>query len=143
MTAPSLTVRPAESRPILLPEEAHEPAAAADPALAGQLAALEASARQGHDHFAEAQASTERAVAAAAGSAPGSENWTVAQQSLSALETARTPARDAAAAVDALQTDPANAGPAARAAVTATAARIHDWEQSEAQTVAALTARLS
>ena len=140
--APPLTVRPIESQPVLLPAEASEPAVAADPSLAGALAKAVADAEAGERRFAGLRQAAEEAVRAAAGSAEGSERWTVAQQALTALVAARGPVREASAAVEALRLAPVNAGSGARTAVDAAAARIDALDEGQAAMVAALSARL-
>jgi hypothetical protein len=50
--------------------------------------------------------------------------------------------RDAAAAIDALRDDPANGTSGNRTAIDTAAKHVADIEQSEAETVAALTAKL-
>lgn len=142
VSAPSLAPRDVERQAIELPADPREQEAAADPALAGQIAALVDAAVAGDAAFEQARRKTDAAVARAAHVPPGGEAWTVAQQELSALEGSCAPARDAAAAIEALRQEPANAGPAGRAAIDAAAARIEAIEQAEAAALAALAARL-
>lgn len=140
--APSLAPRPVEKQPIALPGEASEPATPVDPALAAGITPLIAAAQAGDQAFVRQRATTEVAVARAAGSATGSEAWIVAQQALSALDGARGPVRDSVAAIDALRSDPANAGSGNRAAIDAAAATIEALDDAEAAAVAALSAKL-
>ena len=140
--APPLTVRPIESRPVLLPAETSEPAVAADPALADRLRQAVAAAEAGERRFGDLRAAAERAERAASGAAQGSESWVAAQLALSALVAARGPVRDASVAVEALRQEPANGGSDARAAVDAAAARIDALDEAEAAAVTALSARL-
>ncbi|WP_106639075.1 hypothetical protein [Allosphingosinicella vermicomposti] len=84
---PSLAPRAVESegagQPVPPP-----PPAPAEPALAARIAQLRAEAEAGQGAFA-AEAPAARAAVAKAG-ASGSESWTVAQQSVSRLEAARS-----------------------------------------------------
>lgn len=85
------------------PEPAEpDPVVAADPALASQLSALADRARSSQARFAEALPQTRRLVEAAKGAAPGTENWSVAQASLAALEVSRKDTALALADADAL-----------------------------------------
>jgi hypothetical protein len=142
IAAPSLAPRPVERQPILDPAPTSESVVPANPALAGRLAVLTGQADAGERAFATARTDAERAVGRATGAAAGSEAWVAAQQALTALDAARGTARDAAAAVEELRADPANAGPADRAAVDAAAARIDAISDAQAATAAALAARL-
>ena len=85
------------------PEPA-EPATvvSADPALASRLSELADRARSSQARFAEALPETRRLVEAARGAAPGSENWSVAQAALAALEVSRKDTALALADADAL-----------------------------------------
>jgi len=142
ISAPSLEKRAVEAQPVLLPEAQREPDVVADPGLGARLDGILARAADGHRRFAEQQRTTEAMVRAGAGYASGSEAWTVAQQAVSALETAREPLRQAVGAVEALRTDPAGAGSGSRAAIEAAATRLAAWDGEEAQAVAALAAAL-
>ena len=142
VSAPSLAPRAVERRAIELPAAASEPDVGVDPALAGRIAPLVDAAVAGDAGFALARRRTDAAVARAAHAPPGSEAWTVAQQELSALEGQRGPARDAAAAIEALRQEPAYAAPASRAAIDAAARRIEAIDQAQAAALAALSARL-
>ena len=142
VAAPPLGLRAVERQAIPLPAAAAEPETAADPALTGLLARQLDAAEAGDRQFQLVRAQAERRVAAADGAAVGSEPWTTAQQAVSALEAARGPVRDAAAAVDSLGQDPVNAGTGARAAITRAAARIEALQAAETGAVAALGARL-
>ena len=98
--APSLARRPIESRDLNSPPAEAAPPAPADAGLTAEIAKLIAQAEAGQQSFA---AALPRAQAAAAGAGPeGSESWIVAQQSLSALETARADTSAALARIDAL-----------------------------------------
>jgi len=135
--------RAVEKQPIELPvAEATEQQSTADPALQAALARQIAAAQAGDKAFADQRAVADAAIARAAGAAPGSEGWIQAQETITALETARTAVRDAAAAIDALQGDPANASTGNRAAIDAAAARVEAIEQAQNATVAALIAKL-
>ena len=135
--------RAVEKQPIEMPvSEATEPESPADPALQAALAKQVAAAEAGDKIFANQRATAEAAIAKAAGAAPGSEDWIQAQETITALETARTAARDAAAAIDALRSEPANASTGNRAAIDAAAAKVEAIEQGESAAVAALTAKL-
>jgi putative membrane protein len=143
VTAPSLLPRAVEKQPIDMPvSEPTERETPADPALQAQIAKYVADAEAGDKAFAEQRAAADAAVARAAGTAPGDELWVQAQEKVTALETARVAVRDAAAAIDALRLDPANAGTGSRAAIDAATARIEAIERAEAQAVAALNAKL-
>ncbi len=142
VNAPSLAPRPVEKLPIALPAEVSEPAVPADPDLADRIAPLVAQAQAGDQAFARQRGATDAAVAKAAGAGQGSEAWIVAQQALSALDTARGPVRDAAASIDAMRAEPANAGSGNRAAIDAAAATIEALDDAEAAAVAALSAKL-
>ena len=141
--APSLMPRAVEKQPIEMPvSEAVEPETPADPALQTELAKQIAAAEAGDKAFADQRAAADAAIAKAAGAAPGSENWIQAQETITALETARMAAREAAAAIDALRGEPANASTGNRAAIDAAAAKVDAIEQAESAAVAALTAKL-
>ncbi|WP_373487350.1 hypothetical protein [Blastomonas sp.] len=60
-----------------------------DPALAGELRAIEAKAEAARQSFAAAVAATRQSVNAARGAAVGSESWSVAQTQISALGASR------------------------------------------------------
>lgn len=143
ISAPSLMPRPIEKQPVDMPvSAAAEAAMPADPALQAQLARQVAAAEAGDRDFVTQSAVAGKAVDGAAGAARGSEAWVQAQEAVTALEMSRVVVRDAAAAVDGLRNDPANASTGNRAAIDAAAARISEIEKSEAATVAALTAKL-
>ena len=74
--------------------------------------------------------------------APLNLTFAIAQQALSALDTARGPVRDSVAAIDAMRSEPANAASGNRAAIDAAAATIEALDDAEAASVAALSARL-
>ena len=142
VNAPSLAPRAVEKQPIDLPAEASEPETPVDPDLASRIAPLVAAAQAGDRAFATQRTATEAAVARARAAAQGSEGWIVAQQALSALDTARGPVRDSVAAIDAMRSEPANAASGNRAAIDAAAATIEALDDAEAAAVAALSARL-
>jgi len=141
--APSLMPRAVEKQPIDMPlSEATERETPVDAALQAQIATQLATAEAGDRKFAEQRAVADAAIARAAGAKPGEENWVQAQEAITALETARTAVRDAAAAIDALRLDPANASTGNRAAIDAAATQVDGILRAEASTVAALTAKL-
>lgn len=140
--APSLAPRPVEKLPINPPAEPSETDTPADPGLAARIAPLVEAARAGDAAFAGQRTETEAAVAKAGGAGEGSEAWIVAQQALSALDTARGPVRDAVAAIEAMRVEPANAAPRNRAAIESAARTIEALDDAEAATVAALAAKL-
>lgn len=141
--APSLLPRAVEKQPIDMPlGEAREAQTPADPALEVAIARHVEAARAADRDFAERRNAAEEAVSKAAGKAPGSEDWVQAQETVTGLETARTAVRDAAAAIDALREDPANASSGNRAAIDAAAKQVADIERSESEAVAALAAKL-
>ena len=141
--APSLMPRAVEKQPIDMPvEQAVEPEGPADPALRTALAAQIDAARDGDKAFAERRVAAEGAVAKAAGKAQGSEEWVQAQETITALESARTIVHDAAAAIDALRGDPSSAAPGNRAAIDAAAKQVSEIEDAQSTVVAALTGKL-
>jgi len=141
--APSLAPRAVEKQPVELPVVVPiEPESAADPALVDRLQPLLAEAEEAQRGFEKQREQAEAAVARAAGAMPGDEAWTVAQQELTALDAARGPLHDAAAAVDAIRQEPAYAGTGSRAAIEAAAARIAAIAEVEAAAVTALQSRL-
>ncbi|WP_404713013.1 hypothetical protein [Sphingomonas sp. MMS24-J13] len=142
VNAPSLAPRAIEKQPIDLPATEGEPKTPVDPALAGRIAPLVAAAQAGDRAFARQRAETEAAIAKAAGTAPGGEAWIVAQQSLSLLDAARAPVRDAVASIEAIRSEPANAASGNRAAIEAAASTIETIDDAEASVVAALGAKL-
>lgn len=143
LQAPSLLPRAVEKQPIDMPvSEASEAQTPVTPALQAAVAKQVAAAEAGDREFTSRRAAAEQAVARAAGKAQGSEDWVQAQEAITALESARTQVRDAAAAIDALRDDPANGTSGNRAAIDAAAKRVADIEQSETDAVAALSAKL-
>jgi hypothetical protein len=142
VNAPSLAPRPVEKRPIDLPGETSEPATPVDPALAARIAPLVTAAQEGDRAFARQRIEAEAAIAKAAGAAQGSEAWIVAQQALSTLDAARAPVRDAAATVEALREDPANAASGNRQAIEEAAKIIEALDDAEAAAVATLGTKL-
>jgi hypothetical protein len=140
--APSLSPRAVERQPVAMPDEASEPQVPLDPALPPRIAAIEASATQGHADFEKTRARTQAAVDKAANAPSGSDAWTFAQQELSALDAARGPVNHAAAELDALQQDETNLTAGNRAAIEAAATRLNALSQTESEAVAALSGRL-
>ena len=141
--APSLLPRAVEKQPIDMPvAEAREVHTPADPALQAAIARQIEAAEAGDKEFAARRGAAEDAVTRAAGQAQGSELWVQAQEAVTALESARTAVRDAAAAIDALRDDPANAATGNREAIDAAAKQVAGIEDAETAAVAALTARL-
>jgi hypothetical protein len=142
VSAPSLAPRPIEKQPIELPAAEGEPMSPVDPALTARIEPLVAAAREGDRGFVRQRAETEAAIAKAAGAAHGDEAWIVAQQSLSLLDAARAPVRDAVASIEAIRSEPANASRGNRAAIEAAASTIEGIDDAEASVVTALGAKL-
>ncbi len=103
---PSLARREVE-RTASAPAPAPAPAGEtpADPALLARLPGIVAAARTAHERFVAARERTERLVAGASGSAPGSESWAVASVALAGLESSRSAAMIALADLDALHVE--------------------------------------
>lgn len=99
---PSLAPRAVESRPETPAAAEPAPTPAADPALAGRIAALVDRAKAGDAAFAAALPAASAAADGARGTAPGDERWITAQQQLSALEAARGAAMTLLAELDTL-----------------------------------------
>jgi hypothetical protein len=141
---PSLAPRPAEAIDPRVPIPSEAPVGPVAPALASRLAQLVAEARSGDAAFREAAAAAER-LAAAAG-APHSEGWIAAQQAVSAAQAARAPTTRALGDIDSLAaTALATRGgiPAGDlAAIRAAAADVAAIDQSQAERIDALQARL-
>lgn len=142
VNAPSLAPRAIEKQPIDLPAAEGEPMTPVDPALSARIEPLVAAAREGDRSFAHQRAETEAAIAKAAGTAQGGEAWVVAQQSLSLLDAARTPVREAVASIEAIRSEPANAARGNRVAIEAAASTIEAIDDAEASVVAALGTKL-
>ena len=143
LQAPSLLPRAVEKQPIDMPvSEASEAQTPLDPALQAAIAKQIEAAEAGDRDFTSRRAAAEQAVASAAGKTQGSEDWVQAQEAITALESARTQVRDAAAAIDALRDDPANGTSGNRAAIDAAAKQVAAIEQNESDAVAALSAKL-
>jgi len=144
ISAPSLGPRAVEKQPIDMPlmdgSEAEHPA---DAALATRIAALVAAAQAGQKDFLQHQASASAAVGRAAGTGVGSDAWIAAQEALTSLDSARGATRDAAAALDALREDPANAAPGNQKAIDAAAAEIAQIAQAQSSAVGELSGRLN
>jgi hypothetical protein len=143
ISAPSLMPRAVEKQPIDMPvTQAIEADTPVDPALQTKIAAQVAAAQAGDKAFTAQQAETEKAVARASGAAQGSDSWVEAQESVTALAATHAAVRDAAAAIDALRDDPANAAPGNRTAIDAAAAEVTALDNKEVDAVAALNKRL-
>lgn len=143
VSAPSLAQRPVEKQSIDMPvTSAGEAEGAPDATLVAQSAALVAAARAGDAAFAAQRTQTETAVTRASGAAAGSEAWIAAQESVTALDAARGPVRDAASAIDALRAVPANAAAGNRRAINEAAASVAAMDDIERQALSALAARL-
>ena len=135
---PSLAPRAAERIDPRLPVEGPSLPAAADPALAGQLAGLVADARQGDAEFRAALPGARTTIGAAGPN--GSESWIAAQQALSALESLRAPAAKAAGDIDALASErAASLGQTDLAALEAAAAEVHAIAEQEAAAIEELS----
>ena len=141
--APSLMPRAVEKQPIDMPvSEPVERESPADPVLQAALAKQVAAAEAGDKDFMAQRDIAEKAVAAAAGTAQGSEAWVQAQEAITALEPSRMAVRDAASAIEALRDDPAHASTGNRAAIDAAAARVNEIGRAETEKVTALSAKL-
>ena len=140
--APSLGLRAVEKQPVELPDQASEPQVPVDPALTARIATIESAANAGHAEFETARARAAVAVEKAANAPAGSELWTIAQQQLSEVDAARGPVAHAAAEIDALRIEPANATSGNRTAIEAAGERIGKLSEAEAAAVAALGGRL-
>lgn len=104
---PSLARRDAErfpqtAEPVAMPAPTAPGQALPDPALVAQLGRLEDRARTAHAQFLRERTRTTALVAAGAGSARGSESWSVATVALSSLESARSETMIALADLDSL-----------------------------------------
>ena len=143
VSAPSLMPRAVEKQPIDMPvATAIEADTPVDPALQTKIAEQVAKAQAGDAAFNAQRAEAEKMVARAAGAGQGSDAWVEAQEALTALESARIAVRDAAAAIDALRDDPANAAPGNRAAIDAAAAEMTRLEEAQTALAVALNKRL-
>jgi hypothetical protein len=143
VSAPSLMPRAVEKQPIDMPvATAIEADTPVDQALKAKIAEQVAKAQAGDKAFNTQRAEAEKMVARAAGAGQGSDAWVEAQEALTALESARIAVRDAAAAIDALRDDPANAAPGNRAAIDAAAAEMTRLEEAQTAIVAGLNKRL-
>lgn len=141
--APSLGPRAVEKQPIDMPvangDEAEKPT---DATLAAQLASFLAAAEAGEKGFTEQRVRADVAISRATGTGEGSDAWIDAQQALTSLDSARGPVRDAAAAIDALRQNPANAAPGNRMAIDQAAARVTQIDDAQSVAFATLAARL-
>lgn len=99
---PSLAPRPAEQRGFDEPEPRPTPAAAPDPALDAEAAALEARLNTAAQAFATAAERAQGAVARARGQAAGSDPWIAAQTALGGLDVRRTELSEIAAELERL-----------------------------------------
>jgi len=140
--APSLKPRAAEKSEVPMPDDASEPQVAADPALLAHIAEIEKVAAEAHAAFEQARGPAEEAVEKAGNAPPGSEGWTVAQQQLSALDATRGGIGHAAADLDGLRNDPANATSGNRTAIEAASQRIEALSTSEADVFTRLSGML-
>jgi len=141
--APSLMPRAVEKQSIDMPvAEASEMQTPVSPVLQAAVAKQVEAAQAGDREFVARRAAAEEAVAKGAGKPQGSEEWVQAQEAVTALETARTAVRDAAAAIEALRDDPANGTSGNRAAIDAASKQVGAIIDNEAAVVAALTAKL-
>ncbi|MDP3549449.1 MAG: hypothetical protein Q8R81_03525 [Novosphingobium sp.] len=107
---PSLARRPAEDayRAAQASRPAPPPPAVISDGLPERLAALLASADAAHATFESRRAAATRTINAAAGSAKGTESWSVASVALAGLETARSLAAMPLADLDRLEADASN-----------------------------------
>jgi hypothetical protein len=131
---PSLAKRPVENGTMDEPaREAAPPPAAADAPLRDRIAELVNRSQQGQRAFAELLPRARDAASSAGGE--GSESWVIAQQLLSALESARAPSTQALGELDALIAERINggdeAGLAELQAADAQVAAIVDAQQAE------------
>ena len=146
---PSLATRPAEraygsGQPVapaaVLPLTAQVSASAT---LAARVAALRETARAAHARFGKQQGEAARLVAAARGSAPGTEAWSRAAVALAALTSARSEGMVALADLDRLQIaaaeQAAKGSPADLAAVSPAHSEVEALLREEDQTVTALS----
>ncbi|HEV2567813.1 hypothetical protein [Sphingomonas sp.] len=140
--APSLARRPIESRDLNAPPAEAAAPAAADAALAREIATLVERAEAGQRAFA---ALLPRAQSAAANAgADGSESWVAAQQLLSALESSRAETGAALAGVDALLSARVQArSDAGLAELQAAAQRIGALAEAQQDVIDSLRARIS
>jgi len=143
VSAPSLLPRVVERQPIDMPvATAIEADTPVDPALQTKIVEQIAKAQAGNTAFNAQRAEVEKMVARAAGAKQGSDAWVEAQEALTALESARIAVRAAAAAIDTLRDDPANAAPGNRAAIDAAAADMTRLEETQTAIVVGLNKRL-
>jgi hypothetical protein len=141
---PSLAPRTAEAIDPRIPVVSTVVARPVDPALAARLGDLVRLARQGDNAF-DAAASEARRLTVAAG-APSSENWIVAQQSVSIAVAARAPTTRALGDIDAIAASAlvrqGRIAPADLQAIESAAAEVGAIDRRQAEVVAALQARL-
>lgn len=140
--APSLSPRPAEKTEVPMPDEASEPQVAADPALIARIAEIEKAAQDAHAAFETARGPAEATITKAANVPAGSEAWIAAQQELSTLDSTRGGVGHAAADLDGLRNEPANATSGNRAAIEAAGQRIEALSKAEADVFARLSGML-
>jgi hypothetical protein len=140
--SPSLARRPIESRDLNAPVPEAAPAAAAEPALQDELAALVERAEAGQRNFA-ALLPRAHSAAGAAG-AEASESWIAAQQLLTGLESARAETTGALARVDALLSERVlGRSDAGLAELDAAAQRIGALADAQQASIDAVKARIS
>jgi hypothetical protein len=141
---PSLARRDVEraaASPAPAPAPSESPPAA-DPALAETLPRAIAAARAAQQRFTDAQGGAERAVAAGAGTQPGSESWAVASIALAGLETARSEAMIALADLDALYAEARVKGAGGQDQIIAARTTVSAIIGEQDQVIAALHGRL-
>ncbi len=142
--APSLAPRSAEAIDPRVPVGGGTAQGPADSALAARLAELIRQARGGESAFVVAAGEAAR-LAASAG-APQSESWVVAQQALSAAVAARAATTRALGDIDGIASAAlvrqGGIAPADLVAIEAASAEVGAIDRRQAQTVAALQARL-
>jgi riboflavin biosynthesis pyrimidine reductase len=115
-TYPSLLRRPVESRDrdaeLAKAAAAHQAVApkALDPAVLAELGRLNMRAMVGGTAFDRSVSESDRAVAAARGTAVASESWVTAQEALSALDASRFDSVIALAGIDTIYVDQLNSG---------------------------------
>jgi hypothetical protein len=141
---PSLQPRAAERIDPRVPVERPMNDRPATPALAARLDALVAQARSGAEAFDAAAAAAER-LASTAGPAQ-SEGWIAAEEALSAAVSARKPAAEALAAIDAIGADALQAqgglAPNDLAAIQGAASTVGGIDRAQAARIDAIQQRL-
>ena len=140
-TYPSLAIRPAERVTGTLEPAPPTIAPPPSPAVSSQLSQLAADVASAHRAFETAAPAARSAVAAARGSGPGAESWSVAQVAVAGLESSRSRAMIALADLDRLYAAGATEGTDLAALATARDAAIAQVEQENA-TISGLLAAL-